>query len=217
LPLSYAIAVLALVLPAAGCDGDLAATQNEDGGPVSGQGRDGGSDEATPGAGPADAERPDGGYDGAIDAPVADTVADSAADTALDDVANASCVPPRNDAATSEIVGSFRILSLTELGPDAGTTPCGAPWMSVKVEFLPNGLPCPSGPVIVDALDFAGVGLSKTCSDLLGFQVGGVYSNAALEREWGRLYVEDYTSSMENYDLCYYYGTRCPSSDAGGD
>jgi hypothetical protein len=213
LPLSYVLAVLAL-LPA-GCNGDLTATQNDDGGPGSRQGGDGGSDEVTPGDGQSDAERPDGSDAGTLDAPIADT----AVDTAVDDVvANASCLPPQNDAATSTIGGSFRILSVTEAGPDAGTTPCGAPWMSVKVEFLPNDVPCPSGPVIVDALDFAGVGLSKPCSDLLGLQVGGVYSHAELVREFGRLYVEDYTPSMGDYDLCYYYGAQCrPPSDAGGD
>jgi hypothetical protein len=89
--------------------------------------------------------------------------------------------------------------------------------MSVKVEFLPSGVPCPSGPVIIDGLDFAGVGLSKPCSDLLGLQVGGVYSNAELVRGFGNLYLEDYTGSMGNYDLCYEYGVQGCSEAGGGD
>jgi hypothetical protein len=88
--------------------------------------------------------------------------------------------------------------------------------MNVKVEFLPNGVSCPSGPVIVDALDFAGVGLAKPCSDRLGLHVGGVYSNAYLAVRDGRLYVEYLTQSMGDYDFCYTSVTQC-GSDAGAD
>jgi hypothetical protein len=134
--------------------------------------------------------------------------------TATGNGASAACVPPQSDDGRIQIQGSFRVLSLTMAGPDAGTTPCGEPYMTVKVEFLPNGAACPSGPVIVDAIDFAGTPLSQPCSDRLGLQVGAVYSNASLVNRSGRLYVEDHTDSVGDLDFC---SDLSGCSSEGGD
>jgi hypothetical protein len=135
------------------------------------------------------------------------------ANTATGNGASASCVPPQSADGHTQIQGSFRVLSLTVAGPEAGKTPCGEPYMNVRVEFLPNGVRCPSGPVVVDELDFAGTPLSKPCSDRIGLQVGGVYSNASLVNRSGRPYVEDDTESAADLAFCSDL-SHC-SSDAG--
>jgi hypothetical protein len=225
--------LVALASLSAGCNGERAASPNHDGGPANASDHDGDSDDATSGGDAGaegwdaeplrEAQGPDEGPDGSDGPP--DTGPDGGdaealdappPDAALDDVADASCLPPPDAAPTFEIGGSFRILSLSETAPDAGRTRCGDPLMNVKVEFLPNGVSCPSGPVIVNDLDFAGSPLAKPCSDRLGLQVGGVYSHAALSVLDGRLYVEYWTQSESDYDFCYSSTWEC-GSDAGAE